>query len=141
MIDFLQTDVKFTRVAIDVGEDREIHTYCDRGLSDLRCLKPFLGPEADHITRQLRVLHGFMPLGGEDNATFPGRDAPKDVFLFMEEAGPLDHEIHRFEKCVGFKTYTEEKPYYPLIGSYRVSMDVYVEHLITSNLALMGEKS
>jgi hypothetical protein len=141
MIDFLQTDVEFTCVAIDVGENCEIYTCCDKDLSDLRCLKPFLGPRIDHITRQLRVLHGFVPLGGIDNKTFPGRDALNDVFLFMKKAGPLDHEIYRFEKCVGFKTYTEEKAYYPLIGLYRVNMDVYAEHSITSTLAPMKRNS
>jgi hypothetical protein len=50
----------------------------------------------------------------------------------MREAGPLDHEIKDWDICVGFEKYSAERPYFPRVGSSRLSIDGYVQHLLAS---------
>jgi hypothetical protein len=149
MVYLLQTGIKFSRVAIDVGFewadggetrasrlDTERCDCCDGKFKDFESLQPFLEPEVNHLILQLRVLHG---LPGQKN--FPGCGALNDVFLFMKQPGPFDHEIRYWDGCDGFKAYTYEKPCFPLMGSSKLSMDVYVEHLLASTMTPFTEQA
>ncbi|KAE9370904.1 hypothetical protein N431DRAFT_343237 [Stipitochalara longipes BDJ] len=151
MVALVESNIKFTRIAIDVGATVGGCVLCDEEMARIPAPAPFLA-SGNYLTRRLRVLHGFVPLGTSDASLFPGCGILNDIFLLMQEAGPFDleikslfdSEIKRFDNCVGFEKYTEANPYYPRIREgriHRTTMDKYIEQLIASTLAPMDDVS
>jgi len=137
LIALLESDIRVTRVAIVSGEkDPENCNSCKSALVHYPSLEPFLGGDVGHVTRMLRILHGFAPQDVNDvGDKFPGCSGLKDVFLFMKEDGPFDQPTTSFGGCVQFKEYTKEHPYFPRMGAYRVSSDDYLKRVMDSAMA------
>jgi hypothetical protein len=137
---------KFSRIALDIGEgqrydDDEPHlSGCCGTFPPLKSYEP--GRMNDRLARQLQILHGFkMTKIDGTRRVYPGCSDLKEVLIFMKNAGPLDHEIQRFDTYPEFKIYNEANPYFPLIGDKRVTKEEYTDHLMSSALIKIGENS
>jgi hypothetical protein len=141
MLSTLKSGIPIHRIALEleniVNGDYGPHACCGGELKHQSCLQPFLGPQANYLTRRLRFLHGFTPLGATKRA-FPGCPSLDEVFLLMNEASPFDPE--NLNTCVEFEKYTAEKPHYPLVGNFRLSMAAYTQHVLTTALSSFPEK-
>jgi hypothetical protein len=136
----LHTDIDLTRVAISMDDYKHTDRTCiweeDLSHTPFQGMKPFLGPQIDHITRYLRVLHGFEPTGTLLEKAFPGCKTLREVFFLVKPA-IVYPDIKHIDESVGIEKIIDSDG---SRGVTKFSLEENIKGKLASALQVVGAK-